>query len=35
MLWKWCGKGLHDFFYEPALGLIKSPEDFARGLSKV
>eukprot|EP00727_Mastigamoeba_balamuthi_P000803 m51a1_g1072 hypothetical protein (2769) ;mRNA; r:855370-865973 len=34
MLWNFCGKGLCDFFYEPAIGLIKSPEEFARGLSK-
>eukprot|EP01105_Mastigella_eilhardi_P027068 TRINITY_DN815_c0_g1_i4.p1 TRINITY_DN815_c0_g1~~TRINITY_DN815_c0_g1_i4.p1 ORF type:complete len:1918 (+),score=318.22 TRINITY_DN815_c0_g1_i4:637-5754(+) len=33
-LWRLCGKGLQDFFYEPTLGLVKSPEDFAKGLSK-
>ncbi|KAH3732205.1 vacuolar protein sorting-associated protein vps13 [Pelomyxa schiedti] len=33
-LWNYSGKGFHDFFYEPFLGLTKSPEDFAMGLSK-
>ncbi|KAF2076434.1 hypothetical protein CYY_002237 [Polysphondylium violaceum] len=28
------GSGFKDFFHEPALGLVKSPQDFAVGLSK-
>ncbi|EGC29659.1 hypothetical protein DICPUDRAFT_158736 [Dictyostelium purpureum] len=28
------GSGFRDFFHEPALGLVKSPQDFAMGLSK-
>lgn len=29
------GTGMHDFFYEPAQGITKSPQDFAKGVSKV
>jgi hypothetical protein len=29
------GTGVLDFFYEPAQGLVKSPEDFGKGLAKV
>ncbi len=29
------GTGVLDFFYEPAQGLISSPEDFGKGLAKV
>ncbi|PRP86239.1 vacuolar protein sorting-associated protein 13 family protein, partial [Planoprotostelium fungivorum] len=28
------GTGVYDFFYEPAQGLVRSPEDFAHGLAK-
>jgi len=28
------GTGVHDFFYEPAQGLMKSPGEFAKGMSK-
>lgn len=28
------GTGVHDFFYEPALGLVTSPRDFMIGLGK-
>jgi vacuolar protein sorting-associated protein 13A/C len=34
MLFNFCGQGLIDFFYEPAAGFVKSPDEFARGLSK-
>lgn len=29
------GTGFADFFYEPAAGLIQSPEAFGKGLAKV
>jgi hypothetical protein len=29
------GSGVVDFFYEPAQGLMKSPQDFGKGLGKV
>lgn len=28
------GTGVKDFFYEPAQGLVKSPEEFGKGLAK-
>eukprot|EP01132_Coremiostelium_polycephalum_P006743 gene6743-8360_t len=28
------GTGVHDFFVEPAQGLVKSPQDFGKGLAK-
>jgi hypothetical protein len=28
------GAGVRDFFYEPAQGLVKSPQDFGKGLAK-
>jgi hypothetical protein len=28
------GTGVRDFFYEPAQGIVKSPQDFGRGLAK-
>jgi len=28
------GTGIQDFFYEPARGLVKSPQDFGRGVAK-
>jgi len=28
------GTGMHDFFYEPAQGITKSPQEFAKGVSK-
>jgi len=28
------GSGVYDFFYEPAKGLVSSPQDFGRGLAK-
>ena len=28
------GTGVHDFFYEPMVGLFKGPEDFQRGLMR-
>ena len=28
------GTGFHDFFYEPAQGITKSPAEFAKGMSK-
>ena len=29
------GTGVYDFFHEPALGLVSSPQDFGRGIKKV
>eukprot|EP01132_Coremiostelium_polycephalum_P010884 gene10884-13334_t len=31
---EYLGSGFKDFFHEPALGIVKSPQDFALGLSK-
>ena len=28
------GAGVLDFFYEPALGLVRSPKEFGAGLAK-
>lgn len=28
------GTGVYDFFYEPVQGLVRSPQDFARGIAK-
>jgi hypothetical protein len=28
------GTGVYDFFYEPAQGLVRSPQDFGKGLAK-
>jgi hypothetical protein len=28
------GTGVKDFFYEPAKGMVKSPEEFGKGLAK-
>eukprot|EP01132_Coremiostelium_polycephalum_P010231 gene10231-12547_t len=33
-LFNHLGTGVKDFFYEPALGLIRSPKDFGKGLAK-